>query len=131
MPSLPARFAPAEERIGIVTHYYNHLSVAIMRLESGTLRVGDMIHIRGHTTDFTQGVESLEVDHAQSSRQTKRLSHQAHSQSLSHRRGWRARAVDRRLKTVSKLSFKSAINLLAARAFWSTGYAASTWRKVT
>jgi hypothetical protein len=31
----------------------------------------------------------------------------------------RMEAVDRRLKTVSKLSFKSAINLLAARAFWS------------
>jgi translation elongation factor EF-1alpha len=58
------RSAPAEERIGVVTHYYNHLSVAIMRLESGTLRVGDMIHMRGQTTDFTQRVESLEVDHA-------------------------------------------------------------------
>jgi len=47
-----------------VTHYYNHLSVAILRLESGALRVGDMIHIRGHTTDFSQRVESLEMDHA-------------------------------------------------------------------
>lgn len=28
------------------------------------LRVGDVIHIRGHTTDFSQRVESLEVDHA-------------------------------------------------------------------
>jgi len=36
-----------------------------MQLEPGaTLRVGDLIHIRGHTTDFTQKVESLEVDHA-------------------------------------------------------------------
>jgi hypothetical protein len=36
-----------------------------MRLEPGaTLHVGDVIHIRGHTTDFTQKVESLEVDHA-------------------------------------------------------------------
>jgi hypothetical protein len=34
----------------------------------------------------------------------------------------RARAVDRRLKTVSKLSLKSAINLLAARAFWSAAW---------
>ena len=47
-----------------MTHYYNHLSVATLRLESGTLRVGDVIHIRGHTTDFSQRVESLEVDHA-------------------------------------------------------------------
>ena len=33
-----------------MTHYYSHLSVATLRLESGTLRVGDVIHIRGHTT---------------------------------------------------------------------------------
>ena len=50
MPSLPAQPAPPGERIGVVTHYYSHLSVATLRLESGTLRVGDVIHIRGHTT---------------------------------------------------------------------------------
>jgi Elongation factor Tu domain 2 len=63
-PAAPAQAAPREERIGVVTHYYNHLSVAIVRLESGHLHVGDTIHIRGHTTDFTQRVESLEVEHA-------------------------------------------------------------------
>ena len=31
----------------VVTHYYSHLSVATLRLDSGTLRVGDVIHIRG------------------------------------------------------------------------------------
>ena len=60
----PAQPAPLEERIGVVTHYYGHLSVATLRLESGALRIGDKIHIRGHTTDFSQRVESLEVDHA-------------------------------------------------------------------
>ncbi|MBI3779070.1 MAG: hypothetical protein HY274_09215 [Gammaproteobacteria bacterium] len=54
---------PGMERIGIVTHYYNHLSVAILKLESGNLRVGDVIHIKGHTSDFPQQVESLEIDH--------------------------------------------------------------------
>jgi hypothetical protein len=64
-PGRPARPAAAEQRIGVVTHYYGHLSVVAMQLESGTtLRVGDVIHIRGHTTDFTQKVESLEVNHA-------------------------------------------------------------------
>ena len=63
-PSLPAQPAPSEERIGIVSHYYSHPSVATLKLESGTLRVGDVIHIRGHTTDFSQKVESLEVNHA-------------------------------------------------------------------
>ena len=64
MPTLPAQPTPQEERIGVVTHYFSHLSVATLRLESGTLRIGDVIHIRGHTTDFSQRVESLEVNNA-------------------------------------------------------------------
>jgi hypothetical protein len=63
-PSPPAEPAASEERIGVVTHYYSHLSVAAIQLERGTLRVGDLIHICGHTTDFRQRVESLEVDRA-------------------------------------------------------------------
>jgi Elongation factor Tu domain 2 len=63
-PSLPGQGAPPEERVGVVTHYYSHLSVAIIRLESGRLRVGDVVRIRGHTTDFSQTVGSLEVNHA-------------------------------------------------------------------
>jgi hypothetical protein len=64
-PSRPAPPAAAEQRIGVVTHYYSHLSVVALKLEPGTtLRVGDVIHIRGHTSDFTQKVESLEVNHA-------------------------------------------------------------------
>jgi hypothetical protein len=63
-PSRPAT-PVSEQRIGVVTHYYGHLSVVAMQLEpSATLRVGDVIHIWGHTTDFTQNVESLEVNHA-------------------------------------------------------------------
>lgn len=64
-PPRPAPPPAAERRIGVVTHYYSHLSVVALQLEPGTtLRVGDVIHIRGHTTDFTQKVESLEVNHA-------------------------------------------------------------------
>jgi hypothetical protein len=62
-PSPPPLPAPGE-RIGVVTHYYGHLSVAIIKLESATLRVGDTIHIRGHTSDFSQRVESLQIGHA-------------------------------------------------------------------
>jgi hypothetical protein len=63
-PRLPVGPGPLEKRIGVVTHYYSHLSVATLRLETETLRIGDVIHIRGHTTDFSQKVESLEVNHA-------------------------------------------------------------------
>lgn len=61
----PAPVAPPPgERIGRVTHYYSHLSVAIIDLDSGVLRVGDVVHIKGHTSDFRQRVESMEINHA-------------------------------------------------------------------
>ena len=64
-PDRPAQPVPVEQRIGVITHYYGHLSVVAVQLEPGaTLRVGDAIHILGHTTDFSQKVESLEVNHA-------------------------------------------------------------------
>jgi cytoskeletal protein CcmA (bactofilin family) len=64
-PSRPAQPVPSEQCIGVVTHYYGHLSVVAMQLKpDAVLRVGDVIHIRGHTTDFTQQVESLEVNRA-------------------------------------------------------------------
>ncbi len=63
-PASPAQPAPPGKRIGVVTHYFGEPSVAIVKLKTGTLRVGDTIHIRGHTTDFEQRVDSLQVDHA-------------------------------------------------------------------
>jgi putative protease len=64
LPGAPARPAPGE-RIGIVTHYYGEPRVAIVKLDEGArLRVGDTIHILGHTSDFTQRVDSLQIEHA-------------------------------------------------------------------
>lgn len=51
-----------EVEIGRVSHYYSHINVAGVTL-TGTLSVGDTIHIRGHSTDFAQQVESLEIEH--------------------------------------------------------------------
>lgn len=52
-----------EERVGTVTDYYAKIGVAAVTLADGALRVGDRIRIHGHTTDLTQTVESLQVDH--------------------------------------------------------------------
>ena len=51
-----------EVEIGKVTHYYDHLNVAVLQL-TDRLKVGETIHICGHTTNFTQMVASMEVDH--------------------------------------------------------------------
>ena len=52
-----------EEAIGIVTHYYSHLGVAVVQVNKGSLKTGDRIHITGHTTDITQTVTSMEYEH--------------------------------------------------------------------
>ena len=49
-------------QIGEITHYFDHINVAALAL-SGPLRVGDTIHILGHSTDFKQEVTSLQINH--------------------------------------------------------------------
>ena len=52
----------SETEIGAITHFYGHINVAIIKL-SDTLRVGESIHIKGHTSDFNQGVSSMQIEH--------------------------------------------------------------------
>jgi putative protease len=51
------------EKVGLVTHYYPHVNACVVAIETGDLRVGDTIHIRGHTTDFYQRIDRIEVEH--------------------------------------------------------------------
>jgi len=51
-----------EELIGKITHFYGRVGVGIIEL-SDALKVGDAIHIKGHTSDFTQQVSSMQVEH--------------------------------------------------------------------
>lgn len=52
-----------EEEIGRVTHYFTKLGVGVVEITKGTLSVGDTIHIKGHTTDLTQEIESMQIEH--------------------------------------------------------------------
>ena len=49
-------------RVGKVTHYYNHINVAVLEL-TGELKVEETIHILGRITDFNQRVSSMEIEH--------------------------------------------------------------------
>ena len=51
-----------EEKIGIVEHFFTNVSVAAIKITDGELKVGDTIHFVGATTDFTQKVDSMEID---------------------------------------------------------------------
>lgn len=60
----PSPAVPANElKAGVVTHYYSHLSVAVVAVTERRLQAGDRIHIKGHTSDFYQTVESMQVEH--------------------------------------------------------------------
>lgn len=52
----------SEEKVGEVTHYFDKPQVGAIEL-TGELKVGDRVAFRGHTTDFEQEIESMELDH--------------------------------------------------------------------
>ena len=52
----------AVEKIGRVSHYFGGIGVVGIEITDGTLSVGDTIRIKGHTTEFTQAVDSMEID---------------------------------------------------------------------
>jgi hypothetical protein len=52
-----------ETKVGIITHYFGKPSVAVIKATVAAIAVGDKIHIKGHTTDHTQVIESLQIEH--------------------------------------------------------------------
>lgn len=55
----------AEEEIGHITHYFPKIGVAVVEITAGALKVGETVRIKGHTSDLTQTVESLQREHLQ------------------------------------------------------------------
>lgn len=50
------------EQVGKVTHFFDHISVAVLSLTQ-PIKVGDTVHFLGHSTDFKQTVTSLQIEH--------------------------------------------------------------------
>ncbi len=53
----------SEKQIGKITHYFSRINVGIIEL-SDSLKVGDKIHIKGHSEDFEQTIDSMQIEHA-------------------------------------------------------------------
>jgi len=51
-----------EKEIGSVIGYYDHVKVIAVDL-TAQLKVGDKIHVKGATTDFSQKVDSMQIEH--------------------------------------------------------------------
>ncbi|MDD5116618.1 MAG: hypothetical protein PHW98_06115 [Candidatus Omnitrophica bacterium] len=47
--------------IGLITHYFPHVQAAVIKLKE-PLSMGDTVKIKGHTTDLTQAVTSMQID---------------------------------------------------------------------
>lgn len=56
-----AKPAVQKTRLGEVTHFYSHLSVAVVKVEN-SIKTGDKISIEGATTNFKQKVDSMQID---------------------------------------------------------------------
>ena len=55
----------AEVELGKVTHYFSKAGVAAIEITQNGLHVGDTIHVKGHTSDFAQKVDSMQIDNQQ------------------------------------------------------------------
>jgi len=53
-----------EEEIGKITHYFSKINVGVLEITKENVRIGDTIHIKGHTSDFYQKIQSMQVEHA-------------------------------------------------------------------
>jgi hypothetical protein len=51
-----------EQEVGVITHFWSKIGVAGVHLEA-PVDIGDHIHVHGHSDDFEQNLESIEVEH--------------------------------------------------------------------
>jgi putative protease len=52
----------SEEKIGVVEHFFNKVSVAAIKITGGELKIGDTIHFVGAHTDFIQKISSMQIN---------------------------------------------------------------------
>ncbi len=51
------------EAVGVVKEYFRKPGVAAVQILRGRVKVGDNVRFRGYTTDFTQEIRSIQVNH--------------------------------------------------------------------
>ncbi len=52
----------AEEEVGVIIKFFAKPGVAAIKVTKGTIKRGDILKYKGHTTDFTEEVRSMEID---------------------------------------------------------------------
>jgi len=54
-----------EVEIGKVADYFAKIDVVAIEVTAEGIKVGDTLHFVGHTTDFTQKITSIQIEHQQ------------------------------------------------------------------
>ena len=49
--------------IGKITHFFPLVNAAVLVVSNGSLKVGDTILIKGHTTQLKETITSMQIDH--------------------------------------------------------------------
>ena len=52
----------AEEEVGMVVKFFAKPSVAAINVTKGSIKKGDTLMYKGHTSNFTEQVNSIEID---------------------------------------------------------------------
>lgn len=52
-------------QVGVITHYYDKIGVAVVEVKNQPLKVGDVVQITGHDQEFKQAIDSLQIEHKQ------------------------------------------------------------------
>lgn len=51
-----------KDQVGVVVNFYAKPGVAAIKVTSGSIKKGDLLEYKGHTTDFTEEVASIEIN---------------------------------------------------------------------
>ncbi len=52
----------AEEEVGVVIKFFTKPGVAALKITKGSIKKGDILKYKGHTTDFNEEIKSMEID---------------------------------------------------------------------
>ncbi len=52
----------AEQKVGEVMKFFSKVGVAAIKITEGTVQVGDRIKIKGHSTDFEDQIQSMQIE---------------------------------------------------------------------
>lgn len=51
-----------DEQVAVIVKFFAKPSVAALEVTNGTIKKGDILRYKGHTTDFTEEISSMEID---------------------------------------------------------------------